>query len=76
MEIQRIILDKGILGGKPIIRGTRISVSLILTLLADGLTTNDILQEYPHLRKEDVLAAIDYAAKVIADEEIILSKVT
>ena len=75
MEIARITFDKGILGGKPIIRGTRIPVSLILSLLADGMTADEILREYPHLKKEDLLAAIDYAAKVIADEEMILPKV-
>ena len=67
----RIIFDKKILSGKPIIKGTRISVEFILELLSSGMSLNDILKEYPHLKKEDILAAIDYAAKTIKHEEII-----
>jgi len=56
---ERIILDKEILNGKPIIKGTRISVEFILELLSSGMRTEDILKEYPHLKKEDILAAIN-----------------
>ena len=76
MKIERITLDRGILGGKPVIRDTRISVSLILSLLADGMTIEDILQEYSHLKREDILAAIKYAARIVADEEVLLPKAT
>jgi len=55
----RIVMDRNVLGGKPIIRGTRISVEFILELLASGMSVSDIIKEYPHLRKEDILAAIN-----------------
>ena len=68
----RIISNPGILGGKPIIKGTRISVELVLGFLASGMDIEEILDEYPHLKKEDIFAAIDYAAKALKHEEIIL----
>jgi uncharacterized protein (DUF433 family) len=60
--MERIIANKEILGGKPIIKGTRISVEFILELLASGITESEILQDYPHLTKEDILACVEYAA--------------
>ena len=68
----RINFDSKILSGKPIIKGTRISVEFILELLSSGMSVEGIIKEYPHLKKEDVLAAIDYAVKTIKQEEIIL----
>jgi len=62
---KRIISRLSILGGKPVIRGTRISVSLILNLIAHGMPADEIVEEYPHLKKEDVFAAIEYVEKVI-----------
>ncbi len=56
---ERIISDKEILNGKPIIKGTRISVEFILELLSSGMKIEDILKEYPHLKREDILAAIE-----------------
>ncbi len=67
---QRIIVDHDILAGKPIIKGTRISVELILELLSSGMSVQDIIKEYPHLKKEDVLAALSYATRVLRQEEI------
>ena len=67
----RITFDPEIFGGKPIIKGTRISVEFILELLSSGMSTGDIIREYSHLKEEDVLAAIDYATKTIKHEEII-----
>jgi len=67
----RITFDQKILSGKPIIKGTRISVEFILELLSSGMSAEDIITEYPHLKKEDILAAIDYAVKTIKQEEII-----
>ncbi len=67
----RIVVDPRVLGGKPVIRGTRIPVYLILELLANGWSVDDILREYPHLTREDVLAAIRYAAKVLREEVIV-----
>jgi len=54
--------------GKAVIKGTRIPVYFILELLSNGWTINDILKEYPHLTREDILAAIRYAAKVLREE--------
>jgi len=70
--LERITYNPKILGGKPIIRGTRISVQFILELLAAGMTIDEIVDQYPNLVREDILAAINYAARTIAQEEIIL----
>jgi uncharacterized protein (DUF433 family) len=59
----RIAADPQICGGKPCVRGTRLWVSLILDLLADGMTEAELLAEYPQLAHEDVLAAIAYGAE-------------
>ena len=69
--MERIVFNPKILNGKPIIRGTRISVEFILELLASGMTQDDIIKEYKHIKKEDVLAAIEFAAKSVKHEEVI-----
>jgi len=66
-----IVADPKVLGGKPVIKGTRISVAFILQLLASGMSVEDILKGYPHLTKEAILAAIDYAADTIEHERIL-----
>ncbi|MGP8217760.1 MAG: DUF433 domain-containing protein [Bacteroidia bacterium] len=71
---ERIVSDHKIMLGKPIIKGTRITVELILNKLSAGESVKDILTSYPHLKKEDVMAAIDYAAAVISNEEMIGGK--
>lgn len=70
--LERIVCDPGILGGKPVIKGTRISVALILNLLAHGMTPDDIVHEYPHLTAEDIQAALEYARLTVENEEVIL----
>lgn len=60
-----ITQDPDILGGKPIIKGTRMSVESILELLASGVEIDEILRDYPILKREHVLAALDYASKVV-----------
>ncbi len=67
----RIITDTEILGGKPIIKGTRISVEFILELYASGATKEEILQNYSHLSEEDISAALRYAAKFLKNEIIL-----
>lgn len=62
--LERILIDPKVCGGKPCIKGTRIWVSLILDLLADGMSEAELLVEYPQLGHEDVLAAIAYGAEV------------
>ena len=68
--MKRIESRIGVLGGKPVIKGTRIPVYLILELLGAGLSIEDNLNEYPELTKEDVLDAIRFASK-LAKVEII-----
>lgn len=58
----RIEIDPGVMVGKPVIRGTRITVELILRRFADGYTLEEILQDHPRLTAEDVQAALAYAA--------------
>ena len=67
---RKIVSNPKILGGKPVIAGTRISVELIMSLLASGMETKEILTEYPHLKKNDVKAAISFANSRIKREEI------
>lgn len=67
----RIAFDPKILGGKPIIKGTRISVDLILELLSSGMSIDQIVKEYPHLKRGDILEALKYAAQTIKREEVI-----
>lgn len=62
--LERITIDPAVCGGKPCLRGTEIWVSLLLDLLAGGMTEAEILAEYPQLTHEDVLAAIAYGAEV------------
>lgn len=57
----RIVADPKIMVGKPVIRGTRITVEHVLKLLKEGLTIKEILKDYPHLKKKDIEAAVDYA---------------
>jgi uncharacterized protein (DUF433 family) len=59
---ERIIVDPEILAGKPVIRGTRIAVELVLELLAAGQSECDILANYPGLKREDILACLSYAS--------------
>ena len=66
----RIALDPAVMVGRPIIRGTRIPVELILKMLAQGVTEEEILREYPRLQSQDVRAALAYAARVLAQEDI------
>ena len=61
----RIVTDPAILGGKPVVRGTRISVEHILELIASGATVDDIARTYPALVKEDVIAAVQFAAQYL-----------
>jgi uncharacterized protein (DUF433 family) len=60
-----------VLRGKPVIKGTRIPVYLIVELMASGMSEAEILKEYPDLSREDVRAALQYASKVLRQEEVI-----
>jgi uncharacterized protein (DUF433 family) len=67
--MERITVDPEILVGKPVIKGTRIPVYLIIEFLANGLTEEEVLDEYPSLKKEDIKAALLYASKCL-DREV------
>jgi len=67
----RIEINPAVVLGKPVIRGTRIKVELLLRKLSEGATEADLLDAYPNLTAEDIRAAIAYAADVIAHEELI-----
>jgi uncharacterized protein (DUF433 family) len=64
----RIIIDPDVMVGKPVIKGTRIPVYLIVEFVANGMTEKEILKEYPQLRKEDIKAALLYASKCLERE--------
>ena len=68
--LERIVVNPKIMGGKPVVQGTRITVEQVLKLLAQGLSPKEILKDYPHLSKDDVAAVLLYAAKVAGEEEI------
>jgi uncharacterized protein (DUF433 family) len=68
----RIAVDSKVLAGKPVIRGTRISVEFILDLLANGWTIEEILKNYPQLKREDVIAALKYVAEILKEEKVYL----
>lgn len=70
----RIEIDPEVLGGKPVIRSTRIPVELVLRKLAEGATESDLLDAYPRLTREDIHAALAYAADSIAHEAIVLPR--
>ena len=62
--LERVSIDPEVCGGKPCIRGTRVWVSLILDFLADGVSEQEILTDYPYLAHEDILSAIAYGAEM------------
>jgi uncharacterized protein (DUF433 family) len=69
-ELTSIILDPEVLAGKPVIRGTRLSVEFVIGLLADGWSEADILANYPGIRHEDILACLGYAREALQSEKV------
>ncbi len=67
---ERITIDPNIMFGKPVIKGTRITVEHILRKLSGGMTIDEIITDHPHLKQEDIFAAQEFAADYLADEEI------
>jgi uncharacterized protein (DUF433 family) len=72
LTTERIEINPAVMMGKPVIRGTRITVELILRKLAEGTSEGELLEDYPHLTTEDVRAAMAYGAASVAHEEIVL----
>ncbi len=70
---KRIEVNPRIMLGKPVIRGTRVPVELILRKLSEGASEADLLDAYPHLIIEDLRAAVAYAADVVAREELVMT---
>ncbi|MGH6923903.1 MAG: DUF433 domain-containing protein [Propylenella sp.] len=67
MDHPRILQDPKVMVGKPVIKGTRIPVELILRALGSGWSIETVLEQYPHLTREDILAAQAFAADTLAD---------
>ncbi len=65
---ERIEINARVMAGKPVIRGTRIPVALLVRLVAQGISEAEILKQYPRLQQEDIRAALTYAALVLAHE--------
>jgi uncharacterized protein (DUF433 family) len=74
-KFDRITFDPNIMGGRACIRGMRITVSLILNLISNGMTAPEIVKEYPYLEKEDIRQSLQYAAW-LADETVQVLELT
>lgn len=71
--LERITLDPNVMGGKPCIRGMRVTVGTVLGLLAAGRTEEEILDAYPYLEPDDIKAALQYATWRVEEREVALS---
>ncbi len=67
---ERITVDPKVLAGKPVIKGTRISIEFILDLLSNGWTNEKILKNYPQLKKVDITAALKYTTEILTEEKV------
>ena len=70
----KIEINPKVMLGKPVIRGTRIPVEIILRKLSQNISVEEILRDYPRLTREDIYAALDYAAESVSGEEVHLLK--
>jgi len=75
MQLTRITFDPDVMGGKPCIRGLRVTVGTIVGLVAAGYSTAEIFQAYPHLEEEDVRQALEYASWRVEEIETPLTLV-
>jgi len=71
-ELNRITLDPAVMGGKPCIRGLRVTVGTVIELLAAGRSRDEILRTYPYLEAEDIDQALSYAAWRVEEREVSL----
>lgn len=74
VTFERITVDPDQMGGLPCIRGMRVTVSAVVGQLAAGRTIDDVLGDYPYLEREDVLAALEYAAAAVSERELPLTR--
>jgi uncharacterized protein (DUF433 family) len=72
MQSSRIEIRSDVMMGKPVIRGTRIPVELIIRKLSEGASEDDLLDAYPRITREDIKAALRFAADTLANEEILV----
>lgn len=70
MSFERISVDHQVMGGVPCIRGTRIPVTTVVGMVAEGMSTDEILSEFPQLSMEDVREALRYAAAAVDEREL------
>lgn len=70
MAFERITVDPAQMGGRPCIRGMRVTVAMILGQLAGGQAVEEVVADYPYLEREDVLAALEYAAAIVDEREV------
>jgi uncharacterized protein (DUF433 family) len=67
---ERISIDPAVLVGKPVVKGTRLSVEFIVEGLAQGISEEEMLENYPHLTHEDILACLKYAAELVRETKV------
>lgn len=67
---ERIVVDPNILVGKPVIKGTRLAVEFIVDLLAQGWSESQVLDSYPGVSREDILACLKYASEILKSEKV------
>jgi uncharacterized protein (DUF433 family) len=72
---ERIVCNANVLGGKPCLKGTRISVEFLLELVASGASRDDIVRSYPHLSPEDVEGALRYAVHFLENDVVLSAEV-
>ncbi|OYW17232.1 MAG: hypothetical protein B7Z55_12955 [Planctomycetales bacterium 12-60-4] len=73
-QLDRITFDPQVMGGKPCLRGMRVTVGTIVGLIASGATPEEILEDYPYLEREDITAALTYAAWRVEEIEVPLAQ--
>jgi uncharacterized protein (DUF433 family) len=73
-QLNRITFDPKVMGGKPCIRGMRVTVGTIVGLIASGATAEEILDDYPYLEREDITAALSYAAWRVEEIDVPLGQ--
>jgi uncharacterized protein (DUF433 family) len=74
MALSRVTVDPAQMGGVPCIRGLRVTVSMVLGQLAAGRTVEELLADYPYLEREDVTAALEYAAAIVNEREASMAR--
>lgn len=74
VEFTRITVDADVMGGAPCIRGLRVPVATVVAMVADGMTTAEILEDLPYLEGDDVVEALHYAAEAVRARELPLTR--